>query len=163
MLTKAKSCGLIIKQSFFGRFDMRTCWNRQTGKLEVLVFVRACGFKSRRPHQTFPKSGFCIKCARVVELADSLDSGSSALHGRAGSSPASRTIEKRQVPIGTCFFCCSAPADQMIYALRKRRGTNCLKYEILLVSHGRKYSLFAQKRKNDMEKTCELCYNINYS
>ena len=30
--------------------------------------------------------------ARVVELADSLDSGSSAHYGRAGSSPASRTI-----------------------------------------------------------------------
>ena len=32
--------------------------------------------------------------ARVVELADSLDSGSSVLHGRAGSSPASRTKQK---------------------------------------------------------------------
>ena len=29
--------------------------------------------------------------ARVVELADSLDSGSSVRYGRAGSSPASRT------------------------------------------------------------------------
>ena len=34
------------------------------------------------------------KCARVVELADSLDSGSSAHYGRAGSSPASRTTSK---------------------------------------------------------------------
>ena len=32
--------------------------------------------------------------ARVVELADSLDSGSSVLHARAGSSPASRTIKE---------------------------------------------------------------------
>ena len=32
--------------------------------------------------------------ARVVELADSLDSGSSVHYARAGSSPASRTIEK---------------------------------------------------------------------
>ena len=32
--------------------------------------------------------------ARVVELADSLDSGSSAHSGRAGSSPASRTKQK---------------------------------------------------------------------
>ena len=32
--------------------------------------------------------------ARVVELADSLDSGSSAHSGRAGSSPASRTNRK---------------------------------------------------------------------
>ena len=30
----------------------------------------------------------------MVELADSLDSGSSAHYGRAGSSPASRTNEK---------------------------------------------------------------------
>ena len=35
-----------------------------------------------------------IRCARVVELADSLDSGSSAHYGRAGSSPASRTKKK---------------------------------------------------------------------
>ncbi len=34
----------------------------------------------------------CILYARVVELADSLDSGSSVHYGRAGSSPASRTI-----------------------------------------------------------------------
>ena len=41
-----------------------------------------------------------IRCARVVELADSLDSGSSVLYGRAGSSPASRT--KRQAK--DCLF-----------------------------------------------------------
>ena len=35
-----------------------------------------------------------IKDARVVELADSLDSGSSVHYGRAGSSPASRTKQK---------------------------------------------------------------------
>ena len=34
--------------------------------------------------------------ARVVELVDSLDSGSSVHCGRAGSSPASRTIEKHR-------------------------------------------------------------------
>ena len=33
--------------------------------------------------------------ARVVESADSLASGASALHGRAGSSPASRTKKKK--------------------------------------------------------------------
>ena len=32
------------------------------------------------------------RCARVVELADSLDSGSSVHYARAGSSPASRTM-----------------------------------------------------------------------
>ena len=42
-----------------------------------------------------PRQGHnCIRCARVVELADSLDSGSSVLYGRAGSSPASRTKKK---------------------------------------------------------------------
>lgn len=30
---------------------MRVCWNRQTGELEVLVFVRAYGFKSHHAHQ----------------------------------------------------------------------------------------------------------------
>ena len=37
-----------------------------------------------------------IRQARVVELADSLDSGSSVHSGRAGSSPASRTLLGRQ-------------------------------------------------------------------
>ena len=43
--------------------------------------------------------------ARVVELADSLDSGSSAHSGRAGSSPASRTISglQYQQDIGVLF------------------------------------------------------------
>ena len=40
--------------------------------------------------------------ARVVELADSLDSGSSVHSGRAGSSPASRTNKKRH-PFGCRF------------------------------------------------------------
>ena len=35
-----------------------------------------------------------VRDARVVELADSLDSGSSVHYARAGSSPASRTIKK---------------------------------------------------------------------
>ena len=41
--------------------------------------------------------GRCVsnEYARVVELADSLASGASALHGRAGSSPASRTKKAR--------------------------------------------------------------------
>ena len=38
-----------------------------------------------------------MQCARVVELADSLDSGSSVQYARAGSSPASRT--KRENPV----------------------------------------------------------------
>ena len=44
--------------------------------------------------------------ARVVELADSLDSGSSVLHARAGSSPASRTKEgSKSWDFGSFFFC----------------------------------------------------------
>ena len=42
-----------------------------------------------------------IKYARVVELADSLDSGSSVHSGRAGSSPASRTKNRQSSPKGT--------------------------------------------------------------
>ena len=38
-----------------------------------------------------PRGFNFIRYARVVELADSLDSGSSVHYGRAGSSPASRT------------------------------------------------------------------------
>ena len=41
--------------------------------------------------------------ARVVELADSLDSGSSVHYGRAGSSPASRT-KKERYPLGYRSF-----------------------------------------------------------
>ena len=43
-----------------------------------------------------------ITYARVVELVDSLDSGSSVHCGRAGSSPASRTINRH--PYGCLFF-----------------------------------------------------------
>ena len=72
---------------------MRVCWNRQTGKLEVLVFDWTCGFKSHHSHHfLFRLREKNFGYARVVELADSLDSGSSAHYGRAGSSPASRTI-----------------------------------------------------------------------
>ena len=43
---------------------------------------------------------------RVVELVDSLDSGSSVHCGRAGSSPASPTIENRKVRVcvSSCFL-----------------------------------------------------------
>ena len=45
------------------------------------------------------------KQARVVELADSLDSGSSAHSGRAGSSPASRTMNWPQIErFGVNFY-----------------------------------------------------------
>ena len=74
---------------------MRVCWNRQTGKLEVLVFDWTCGFKSHHTHHfIFRLREKNFGYARVVELADSLDSGSSAHYGRAGSSPASRTMKK---------------------------------------------------------------------
>ena len=44
----------------------------------------------------------------MVELADSLDSGSSVHYGRAGSSPASRT--KKGHPKGCLLFCQSSVA-----------------------------------------------------
>ena len=40
--------------------DLRGCWNRQTGKLEVLVSVLACGFKSHFPHQCKGHSFFRV-------------------------------------------------------------------------------------------------------
>ena len=39
---------------------MRACWNRQTGKLEVLVSVRSCGFKSHRSHQRIRDTRKCV-------------------------------------------------------------------------------------------------------
>ena len=44
------------------------------------------------------------KYARVVELVDSLDSGSSVHCGRAGSSPASRTKKSIEIERFRCFF-----------------------------------------------------------
>ena len=44
--------------------------------------------------------------ARVVELVDSLDSGSSVHCGRAGSSPASRTKEETRYSLRIPGFCC---------------------------------------------------------
>ena len=44
--------------------------------------------------------------ARVVELADSLDSGSSVHYARAGSSPASRTTKERQLQKCSCLLFC---------------------------------------------------------
>ena len=54
--------------------------------------------------------------ARVVELADSLDSGSSVHSGRAGSSPASRT--KALNPSGFRAFLC-IPAPLLLGQLRR--------------------------------------------
>ena len=68
-------------------------------------------FFKKNPH--FPIDNFVLRCyyiqafkirARVVELADSLDSGSSAHSGRAGSSPASRTKKKRTSKRMSVFF-----------------------------------------------------------
>ena len=99
---------------------MRACWNRQTGKLEVLVFEWTCGFKSHRSHH-FSQRNFEItekmldfagengynkfrSDVRVVDLADSLDSGSSVHYARAGSSPASRTNKKSRNQSVSGFF-----------------------------------------------------------
>ena len=40
----------------------------------------------------------------MVELADSLDSGSSAQYGRAGSSPASRTMKSLEITMVSGLF-----------------------------------------------------------
>ena len=46
--------------------DLRGCWNRQTGKLEVLVSVLACGFKSHFPHQCKGHSIFRVSFIFVL-------------------------------------------------------------------------------------------------
>lgn len=63
--------------------------------------------------------------ARVVELADSLDSGSSVLYGRAGSSPASRTRREKTgiaclFPSGASVCCANRPLAAGL--LNMRRG-----------------------------------------
>ena len=52
--------------------------------------------------------------ARVVELADSLDSGSSAHYGRAGSSPASRTKKQDASKGIVLFFLVSGPPQGVL-------------------------------------------------
>ena len=47
-----------------------------------------------------------MKYARVVELVDSLDSGSSAHSGRGGSTPPSRTMKKKPDALASGFFFC---------------------------------------------------------
>ena len=49
--------------------DLRGCWNRQTGKLEVLVSVLACGFKSHFPHQC--KGHSIFECPLFLYLGKS--------------------------------------------------------------------------------------------
>ena len=58
--------------------------------------------------------------ARVVELADSLDSGSSVHSGRAGSSPASRTKTPGASAPGV--FCCLRASENAEKAPRGCRG-----------------------------------------
>ncbi len=51
--------------------DLRGCWNRQTGKLEVLVSVLACGFKSHFPHQCKGHSIFRVSfifCYKLPQI-----------------------------------------------------------------------------------------------
>ena len=92
------------------------------------------GLRLRRsPFQRipFPSGGGrynCISYARVVELADSLDSGSSVHYGRAGSSPASRT--KKDTAFAVSFsFVPSAPGKRsfvsaFVYAKQTSSRTN---------------------------------------
>ena len=69
---------------------------REAGSAAINKFFVAAQQKNEKKLLTFHTAGAIIikssRDARVVELADSLDSGSSAHSGRAGSSPASRTI-----------------------------------------------------------------------
>ena len=63
--------------------------------------------------------------ARVVELADSLDSGSSVHYARAGSSPASRT-KKKDTTFVVSFFLDAAPFGISMPCRSKPSLRNCL-------------------------------------
>ena len=69
----------------------RRCQYRRRANFFVDIFARRCYY-----NRAFKKH------ARVVELADSLDSGSSVHYARAGSSPASRTTTKRLTAFEQC-------------------------------------------------------------
>ena len=99
---------IIIIVAGFPREEKRECAG--TGRQARLrgVCQQTYGFKSRHSHH-FPSAIRKVnRRARVVELADSLDSGSSAQYGRAGSSPASRTrnrqVSTRSLSIPFCRF-----------------------------------------------------------
>ena len=66
-----------------------------------------------------------MKNARVVELADSLDSGSSVHYARAGSSPASRT-KKKDTTFVVSFFLGAAPFGISMACRSKPSLRNCL-------------------------------------
>ena len=69
---------------------------REAGGAALNKFFVAAQQKNEKKLLTFHTAGAIIikrsRDARVVELADSLDSGSSVHYARAGSSPASRTM-----------------------------------------------------------------------
>ena len=67
----------------------------------------------------------CRQYARVVELADSLDSGSSVHYARAGSSPASRT-KKKDTTFVVSFFLGAAPFGISMPCRSKPSLRNCL-------------------------------------
>ena len=80
---------------------------------ELIIYQARCFFKSGYKREKYSLDILPPQCyynranARVVELADSLDSGSSVHYARAGSSPASRTISPGASAPG--LFCILAP------------------------------------------------------
>ena len=79
--------------------------------------MRTCGFKSRLAHHLFSLTAY----ARVVELVDSLDSGSSVHCGRAGSSPASRTKIK-DIQRMSFIFCIRGLKRAVCIKCRQKRA-----------------------------------------
>ena len=91
-LARVSLDGVAVKHAITSREKIsRVIISPLCGKVKQFSRLR------RKKRLTIQEAGAIIikrsRDARVVELADSLDSGSSAHSGRAGSSPASRTIK----------------------------------------------------------------------
>ena len=102
--------------------------------------------------------------ARVVELADSLDSGSSVHSGRAGSSPASRTRNPAIVEIAG-FSCISALSGVSLSRVPAPFFANVEDREVLpglMLDHLRRPSAFTTLLAASGPKFLSFCLTTRY-
>ena len=82
-------------------------------KKDVDIYYGRC-YYTQAPSVTETQCERQTEYARVVELADSLDSGSSVHSGRAGSSPASRTNSSSSSEFEEFFYIQSSILSEII-------------------------------------------------